>query len=452
MRSGIMAPTMPASRVQIMLQVQLYPPSHFWTNDGSRIGHSALDQGRRPLHRWAMRRGAILLAIGALLVSGMQYARAGALTSCSFDEPGATVQVQFADDEAATLSRSGEAIALDGSPCQTATVSNTDTIDVFGALGAESLTIDLGGGPLAPGVTDEGDGSSEIEIVTGHLATFPETLTIQGGPSNDVFVFEREPQPSDAAVNLNGDETDPDSDIVFSSVSVDVILRGGAGDDELSNADVPALELQGEDGNDTIKSLGLIDNLVAGGPGSDTLDLSAVPELEIFADMSWPLLIVDGDHMISMTAIEHLIGGPGPDTLIGSEGDDILEGGEGGDVITGLGGNDVLDGGGQFGDGGYDEVHFDDAPGPVTIDVGAGTAIGDGSDAISGFEVVQGSGFDDRFIGAPGLDGFYGLDGADTIDYRTSSKGVKADLSVGVEGTEHGDFFDSVERAIGTHF
>jgi Ca2+-binding RTX toxin-like protein len=153
-----------------------------------------------------------------------------------------------------------------------------------------------------------------------------------------------------------------------------------------------------------------------------------------------------------MTGIEHLIGGPGPDTLIGSEGDDILEGGEGGDVITGLGGNDVLDGGGQFGDGGYDEVHFDDAPGPVTIDVGAGTAIGDGSDAISGFEVVQGSGFDDRFIGAPGLDGFYGLDGADTIDYRTSSKGVKADLSVGVGGTEHGDFFDSVERAIGTHF
>jgi serralysin len=121
-------------------------------------------------------------------------------------------------------------------------------------------------------------------------------------------------------------------------------------------------------------------------------------------------------------------------------------------LIIGFGGDDVLRGGSQYASGPLDMTYFNDAPGPMVIDVGTGTATGDGLDTISGFEIFQSSPFDDRFMGAPGLDGFYGLDGVDTIDYRSMDEGVKADLALGIGDTEHGDFFDSIERAIGTRF
>lgn len=174
-------------------------------------------------------------------------------------------------------------------------------------------------------------------------------------------------------------------------------------------------------------------------------------------------------------------------TVVGTEGDDVLEGTEGADVIAGLGGNDSIDGlggddlicGGDGsdelvgGDGddsllaqrnaftadGYplpedlwggpgddyivggaegqpadlDRVHYDDAPGPVVVDLSATTypyqAMGEGQDDLLRIEVVYGSAYGDSLTGLgerpyrgwgaadPYVpdDALYGMGGDDTI-------------------------------------
>jgi hypothetical protein len=88
------------------------------------------------------------------------------VAECSFDAGTATVTVTPLDGSADIIRR-GDAIAVDGVDCGAATVTNTDTVDVVPSTG-DAVTIDLRGGPFAPGLTDEGDGSSEIEFfITG---------------------------------------------------------------------------------------------------------------------------------------------------------------------------------------------------------------------------------------------------------------------------------------------
>lgn len=81
-----------------------------------------------------------------------------------------------------------------------------------------------------------------------------------------------------------------------------------------------------------------------------------------------------------------IYGGRGTDFLFGGAGSDKVLGGGGGDFISGDAGNDDLDGGA----GNCDEVFYSggprEAPGPVTMDLGAGTATGWGNDTLRGFE------------------------------------------------------------------
>ena len=83
--------------------------------------------------------------IAALLIQGP--ATAGAAVGCSFVGGTAAVTVS-APNEAATISRSpGGSIVIGGSPCGTATVTNTSKVTVTGALGGQVARIDsLSGG------------------------------------------------------------------------------------------------------------------------------------------------------------------------------------------------------------------------------------------------------------------------------------------------------------------
>ena len=107
-------------------------------------------------------------------------------------------------------------------------------------------------------------------------------------------------------------------------------------------------------------------------------------------------------------------------TITGTAGDDVLNGTASNDVVCGLGGNDTLDGGGGDdvllggpgsdtlrGGAGRDTASFEDSTAPVTVDLTAGTASGEGGDTLSDVEGV---------IGSPQADSITGDAGANTLD------------------------------------
>lgn len=115
-------------------------------------------------------------------------------------------------------------------------------------------------------------------------------------------------------------------------------------------------------------------------------------------------------------------------TIRGTDADDTLVGTPGADVICGLGGDDVIQGlGGDdrvHGGAGYDTVSFAKATQGVRVNLGKGTATGEGTDVLDSIEGVLGSAFadvvtgtqwDDTLDGGDGDDVLKGLAGADTI-------------------------------------
>jgi Ca2+-binding RTX toxin-like protein len=157
-----------------------------------------------------------------------------------------------------------------------------------------------------------------------------------------------------------------------------------------------------------------------------------------------------------------------PATIVGTDGDDVIRGTDRRDVIVGLGGNDAIDGlggadticggdgndvistgegyrGTEFptppdvvsGDGGDDEladdtggygfavVSFEEAPGPVVVNLVTHRATGWGDDLLRNDFGVTGSAYADsitgddsynRLSGGPGDDRLFGLDASDTLE------------------------------------
>ena len=204
--------------------------------------------------------------------------------------------------------------------------------------------------------------------------------------------------------------------------------------------------------------------------------LSAGPATaETTCDGKVPTIVVDpgqettgtpGDDVILGTfAQDRIDGGAGndticglgnADTLVGGLGDDRLFGGlddyyvpddgYGGDIIVPGPGDDHIDLGDDPASASvddidrparYDTVWFDGAPGPVVVDLSAGTATGEGNDTIavpaySGGIVgsayddeLTGSNGPDRFDAGPGDDRILALDGNDEIKPGTGDDVVR---------------------------
>jgi Ca2+-binding RTX toxin-like protein len=211
-------------------------------------------------------------------------------------------------------------------------------------------------------------------------------------------------------------------------------ICGGSGNDKLyggSGYDI----VQGDVGNDQLFSQGGSDDLW-GGAGNDTLNGSG-------PGFVWAFFISAPSGVVAdLTAGQAT--GEGTDTLIHIEGlvgsyyDDTLTGDEAENQLMGLGGNDAIDGGGGL----QDEAIYWWATGPVTVDLTAGTATGDGTDTLTGIEWIGGGAFDDTISGdanpntlfgnggndtLSGLDGddhVYGGDGNDTIDAGNGNDSV----------------------------
>jgi Ca2+-binding RTX toxin-like protein len=122
--------------------------------------------------------------------------------------------------------------------------------------------------------------------------------------------------------------------------------------------------------------------------------------------------MVEGD-------VEAVLGGSGHDVLTGADGaDNVLRGGPGADAVDGGTGADTIDGDAGddtlSGGGGEDLVSFFGAP-AVTVNLATGTASGEGSDTLAGFENAEGGGHGDALIGTLGVNALNGRAGSDAL-------------------------------------
>ena len=234
----------------------------------------------------------LAVAIGLLGAAGPSYA---AIT-CNYSASDHLVSVSATDDFTRVL-RSGDGIQIDDGhevvPCAGApTVMNTDLIQIAHS-GRSAATVDLHGGPFAPGFTPEPLGTSELELQ--YLA--PTFVDIRGSASPDRLGF------AAGGVNLDGDD---DADVTGQFTVL--LIEGGGGNDRLF-AQPGYTRVAGR-------------RVMLGQGGRDTL--IATP---------------DGGTLHGGNGHDKLIGGPGPDNLTGGRGADAIDGGKGRDLVRAIDGS-----------------------------------------------------------------------------------------------------------------
>jgi Ca2+-binding RTX toxin-like protein len=223
--------------------------------------------------------------------------------------------------------------------------------------------------------------------------------------------------------------------------------------------------IDGRGGNDRICA-GTGADAVEGGVGSDRIAAGGGADEVVGDNGSDTVLAGPGpDTVIGKRGNDRLRGGPGVrDFLDSGLGDDTLDGGPGGfDQVIGGVGNDRLSGGPgdndllrpdfgrdhvEGGAGIHDTVSFAVSgegnivfgEGGVVVDLGAGTATGDGEDTFIGIEDVIGSPFADVIrgdaspnvlFGGGGIDDLVGVGAGDT-----AYGGTGKDRCRGVEGKD----------------
>ena len=163
---------------------------------------------------------------------------------------------------------------------------------------------------------------------------------------------------------------------------------GGFGFDTIEG-DAGENTLDGEDGNDVVMGGAGDDVLVEGGTGHDRLDAGA-----------------GDDFLAGNEGSDNLIAGPGDDRLLGRGGADVFEGGEGADAMIG----DTYDD--------EDTVVFDQDGDPVSVDLAAGSASGQGDDTLVAIDAIRGTAGSDQLLGNDSGNQIDGRGGDDRIAGR----------------------------------
>ncbi|AZB57978.1 calcium-binding protein (plasmid) [Cereibacter sphaeroides] len=294
----------------------------------------------------------------------------------------------------------------------------SDVID--GGLGADSLTGGAGDDTVSGAEGDDaiygGEGSDSLVGNSGMDRIF-------GGASGD---WMHGGQDDDTLAGEDGDDTlagGLGNDVIdggagrdtasFATaregVSVDLRLQGGMqaisaseGMDRLESIE----DLEGSRFNDLLTGDGTA-NRLAGGAGNDSLWGNGGADT---------LLGEEGNDTLGGNQGNDLLqGGAGNDWLHGGQDDDTLAGGVGNDWLAGGQGNDLIDGG-----DGIDTVSFSTASTGVTADliqqgIAQQISADEGSDILVSIENLEGSRFDDVFVGNSDANRISGLGGNDSI-------------------------------------
>jgi Ca2+-binding RTX toxin-like protein len=281
------------------------------------------------------------------------------------------------------------------------------------------------------------------------------------------------------------------------------VIVGRGGDDVISGRDGRDLLcggkgsdfLRGRGGNDKLKS-GRASDANSGGAGNDLINggrgrFDDARWLNAPAGINASLLTgrATGHGTDVLRNLEHLFGGPFDDTLIGDDGANALPGNGGNDTVMGNGGNDFVSGGDgddtidggegfDFLDHYYIIADFGQGPGPVTVDLVAGTVTGQGSDVISNIEgadgtpgndtligndenneftqtfegddTIRGAGGDDLIDGGDGDDTLDGGPGRDLVGHLDHTVAVTIDLTTGTAVGNGSDVLLGFEDVIGS--
>jgi serralysin len=256
---------------------------------------------------------------------------------------------------------------------QAATIVGTSASETINGTAGADVIVALGG-------NDTVNGKEGSDIICGsagrdHLYGMTGFDSLSGGPGNDYI---------DGGASANFDK------VVYLGAPGPVRVNfatgyaTGQGTDRL----VGVSQVQGSNYADVLVGSGN-NELFFGGPGNDTIRAGGS-----FAPTDW--------------APEQLYGQRGNDTLYGQSGPDVLSGGPGDDLVNG-GGEDSQ----EFEQ--TDIALYDDAAGPVNIDLTALTATGWGTDTLADVESARGSTFGDTIIGTDGPNWLDGAGGQDQI-------------------------------------
>lgn len=178
------------------------------------------------------------------------------------------------------------------------------------------------------------------------------------------------------------------------------------------------------------------------------------------------------DTLTGLGGADTIFGGNDNDQIFGDAGNDSLLGDSGNDTIDGGTGNDLISGG-----TGTDTASFASVAAAVTVNLGANSATGQGTDTLSSIENVIGSsqadsitgsnaanrlaggdgndslfggGGEDTLDGGLGNDSLFGGSGTDTADYSSLAAAVTVNLAGGTATGQGTDTLNSIENAIGS--
>lgn len=255
------------------------------------------------------------VSCAAILIVPARLISTTALTAtCTHDTTTRTVSV-VAQGALTFVEVTESNITINGVVCQSAAVTNTDTINIAGSESSEVVAVLAESGSFAPGATDEGDGTSEIEFFVDMLGGNEDILVVGGSAQADILTS------GTNGVNLNDDF---DSDMTV----------GGH----------EFLQLIGLGGNDTLSAGG---GRGTGGPNSATA-ISGDAGGDVLSGGSDDDYLEGGagnDRIRGMLGADELVGGRGNDRLSGGAGQDLLSGNQGRDVLRGGPGRDRMNGG-----------------------------------------------------------------------------------------------------------
>jgi Ca2+-binding RTX toxin-like protein len=186
------------------------------------------------------------------------------------------------------------------------------------------------------------------------------------------------------------------------------LICGGAGDDRIAGGPgfFEADAVSGDAGDDLI-AFGSTGSVVvyAFAPGPIAVDLGAGTA------SGWGEDVLVGVH--------NVMGSRFGDVMHGSSGVDCLDGDAGDDTLLSLGGDDCLYGGAGAdsidGGAGSDLISFQHVRSPMTVNLAAGFARGEGTDRLTGVERVVATGLADVLTGGAEANEFAGGGGADRI-------------------------------------
>jgi Ca2+-binding RTX toxin-like protein len=205
----------------------------------------------------------------------------------------------------------------------------------------------------------------------------------------------------------------------YQCFDVTATIVGTSGDDKIqgtSGRDV----IVGLGGDDTISGLGDADRICGNG---------------------------GNDKLVAGAGVDQVDGGTGKNVLKGGSGDDRLYGGPSQDSFWPGLGNDVIDGRGTPD---HEWVHYENASGPMSVDLDTGHATGQGTDILVSIVDVAGSRYgdvikgnelantlrlgrgNDTGIGRAGPDRLLGGPGSDDLD-----GGGGANTNDGGDGNDH---------------